>query len=78
MVTLESESAIKLRRLQAKTKVMTDIIRDFLFADAFSLNTGSAADMQHSVDKFSTTCTNLRLTISTKTTASACPRETVH
>ena len=36
-----------LRRIQAKTKVMTDIIiRDFLFADECVLNAGSEADMQ--------------------------------
>jgi hypothetical protein len=57
-----------LRRLQAKTKVMTDIIRDFLFADDCALNAASEADMQHSVDKFSDACTNFGLTISTKKT----------
>ena len=45
-----------LKRLQAKTSVMTDIIRDFLFADDCALNAGSEADMQHSVDKFSDAC----------------------
>ena len=57
-----------LRRLQAKTKVNTDIIRDFLFADECALNAGSEADMQRSVDKFSIACTNFGLTISIKKT----------
>ena len=57
-----------LRRLQAKTKVKTDIIRDFLFADDCALNAGSEADMQRSVDKFSIACTNFGLTISIKKT----------
>ena len=57
-----------LRRLQAKTKVKTDIIRDFLFADDCALNAGSEADMQHSEDKFFIACTNFGLTISIKKT----------
>ena len=55
-----------LRRLQAKNKVKTDIIRDFLFADDCTLNTGSEADKQRSVDTFSIACTNFGLTISKK------------
>ena len=57
-----------LRRLQAKTKVHVDKLRDFLFADDCALNAGSAEDMQHSVDLFSTACNNFGLTISTKKT----------
>ena len=57
-----------LRRLQAKTKVNTDILRDFLFADDCALNASSEADMQRSVDKFSIACTNFGLTISIKKT----------
>ncbi|KAI0222195.1 hypothetical protein LSAT2_026566 [Lamellibrachia satsuma] len=57
-----------LRRLQAKTKVKTDIIRDFLFADDCALNAGSEADMQRSVHKFSIACPNFGLTISIKKT----------
>ncbi|XP_070207983.1 uncharacterized protein [Littorina saxatilis] len=55
-----------LRRLQAKTKVTKDIIRDFLFADDCALNAVSEADMQCSVDMFSSACSNFGLTISTK------------
>ena len=49
-------------------KVMTDIIRDFLFADDCALNAGSEADMQRSVDKFSDACNDFGLTISIKKT----------
>ncbi|XP_035658037.1 uncharacterized protein LOC118403431 [Branchiostoma floridae] len=57
-----------LRRLQAKTKVKTDIVRDLLFADDCALNAGSEPSMQHSVDNFSNGCNNFGLTISTKKT----------
>ena len=57
-----------LRRLYSKTKVMTNIIRDFLFADDCALNAGSEADMQHSIDKFSDACNDFGLTISLKKT----------
>lgn len=57
-----------LRRLQAKTKVHSVNIRDFLFADDCALNAGTEEDMQLSVDKFSTACNNFGLTISTKKT----------
>ena len=57
-----------LRRLQAKTKIMTDIIRDFLFADDCALNASTEADMQCSVDKFSRACSDFGLTISIKKT----------
>ena len=57
-----------LRRLKAKTKVVTEIIKDFLFADDCALNAGSEVDMQQSVDKFSAACTNFGLTISIKKT----------
>ena len=61
-------SLLNLRRLQAKTKVSTDTISDFLFADYCALNASSEADMQPSVDKFSDACDNFGLTISTKKT----------
>ncbi len=57
-----------LRRLQAKTKVMIDIIRDLLFADDCALNAASESDMQRSVDKFAAACSNFGLTVSTKKT----------
>ena len=61
-------SVFNLRRLQAKTKVKSDTINDFLFADDAALNATSEANMQHSVDKFSDACDNFGLTISTKKT----------
>ena len=60
-----------LRRLQAKTKVKTDIVNEFLFADDCALNATAKANMQKGVDKFSMTCDNFGLTISTKKTSDA-------
>ena len=61
-------SVFNLRRLKAKTKVKTDTINDFLFADDCALNSISADDMQQNVDKFAEACTNFGLTISIKKT----------
>ena len=65
---LTEVSAFKLRRLQAKTKVKTDIVKKFQFADDCALNATTKAIMQNSVDKFSVVCDNFGLTISTKKT----------
>ena len=60
------------RRLQAKTKVRMDTVRDLLFADDCALCANSETDMQHNVDKFSEACLkaclNFGLTISTRKT----------
>ena len=61
-------SIFNLRRLQAKTKVMTDTINDLLFADDCALNAATETSMQQTVDKFSDACNNFGLTISTKKT----------
>ena len=61
-------SVFNLRRFQAKTKVTSDTINDFLFADDCALNAASEADMQHSIDRFAKACSNFDLTISTKNT----------
>lgn len=61
-------SIFNLRRLKAKSKVTTDTINDFLFADDCALNATSEADMQRSADIFSEACDNFGLTISTKKT----------
>ena len=57
-----------LRRLQAKTKIKTETIRDLLFADDCALCAHSETSMQNIVDKFSEACHNFGLTISTKKT----------
>ena len=57
-----------LRRLQAKTKVQSVTIRDFLFADGCALNASTVEDIPKSVNKFSSACSNFGLTISTKKT----------
>lgn len=57
-----------LRRLQAKSRVKTHIIRDLLFADDCSLNASSEADLQYCLDKFAEACSNFGLTINTEKT----------
>ena len=59
-----NSSVFNLKRLQAKTKMKTDIVNEFLFAD----NATPKANMQNSVDKFSMACDNFGLTINTKKT----------
>ena len=54
-------SVFNLRRLQAKTKVKTDILNKFLLADNCALNATTKANMQNSVDKFSMACDNFGL-----------------
>lgn len=51
-------SVFNLRRLQAKTKVTTDTINEFLFADDCALDSSSEADMQCNVDMFAHACNN--------------------
>ena len=57
-----------MRRLQAKTKIHVDRLREFLFADDCALNAGNEADMQRSMDLISTSSNNFGLSISTKKT----------
>ena len=61
-------SGFNLRRLQAKTKVQTDIVNEFLFADDCALNAKTKANIQNNVDKFPVACNNFGQTISTKKT----------
>ena len=67
-----NSSVFNLRRLQAKTKVISDTINDFLFGDDCTLNAASESDIQHSIDKFAKAGNNFGLTISTKNTEVMC------
>ena len=62
------DSVFNHRRLQAKTKVKTDIINEFLLTDDCALDATTKANMQNNVDKFSMVCDNFGQTISTKKT----------
>jgi hypothetical protein len=57
-----------LRRLQAKTKVKMQPVREFLFADDCALGSSSESTMQEAMDSFATACDNFGLTISTQKT----------
>ena len=54
----------KPQRLKSLSKVMTDFLRDLLFADDCALCAPSQKDMQHMVDLFSKSCRDFGLTIS--------------
>ena len=56
-----------LRRLQARTKVKEERVRDFLFADeCAAVNASSEDDMQRNMDTFLSTGDAFGFTISTK------------
>ena len=55
-----------LRRLQAKTKVQTDVLDELLYADDMDKNASTEAKMQRAMDQVSQSCDNYDLTISTK------------
>ena len=57
-----------LRRLQAKTKVQTDVLDELLYADDMDKNASSEAKMQRAMDQVSQSCDNYYLTIRTKKT----------
>ena len=51
-----------LRRLQAKTKVQTDVLDELLYADDMDKNASSEAKMQRAMDQVSQSCHNYDLT----------------
>ena len=57
---------LNLRRLQAKSKVQTDVVDKLLYADDPAENAKSEEKMQGAVDRMSKACDNFQLTISTK------------
>ena len=57
-----------LRRLQAKSKVQTDVLDKLLYADDLTENAKSETTMQGAVDCMPKACDNFHLTISTKKT----------
>ena len=57
-----------LRRLQAKTKVQTDVLDELLYVDDMDKNASSEAKMQRAMDQVSQASGNYDLTISTKKT----------
>ena len=70
-VTLLFQSGIdgnifNLRRLQADTKVQTDVLDELLYADDMDKNVSSEAKLQKAMDQVSQPCDNYDLTISIK------------
>ena len=57
-----------LKRLQAKTKVLSVGLDELLYADDMDKNASSEAKMQRAMDQVSQSCDNYDLTISTKKT----------
>ena len=57
-----------LRRLQAKSKVQTEVLDEFLFADDMAKGAPTEEEMQKNVDQVSDSCDSYDLTISIKKT----------
>ena len=55
-------------RLQAKTKVQTDVLDELLYADCMDKNASVGAKMQRALDQVTQSCDNYDLTISLKKT----------
>ena len=58
-----------LRRLQTKSKVQTNVLMEFLFADDMAKGAQTEEKMQKRVDQVSDSCDSYDLTISIKKTA---------
>ena len=56
------------RRLQAKSKVQTEVLDEFLFVDDMAKDAPSEEKMQKGVDQVSDSCDSYNLTISIKNT----------
>ena len=57
-----------IRRLQAKSKVQTEVLDEFLFADNMAKGVPTEEKMQKGVDQVSDSCDSYDLTISIKKT----------
>ena len=57
-----------LRRLQAKSKVQTELLDEFLFADGMAKGAPTEDKMQKGVDQVSDSCDSYDLTVSIKNT----------
>ena len=57
---------LNLIRLQAKTKMQTDVLDELLYTDDMDNNASSEAKMQRAMNQASQSCDNYDLTISTK------------
>ena len=62
------EKLFNLRRMQAKFKVQTEVLDEFLFADDMAKGVPTEEKMQKCVDQVSDSCDNYDLTISIKKT----------
>ena len=62
------EKLFNLKRLQAKSKVQTEVLDEFLFADDMANGATTKEKMQKGVDQVSDSCDNYDLTISIKKT----------
>ena len=66
MYCFDDKSLINIRRLQAKSKVQTDVVDKLLYADDLVENAKSEENMQGIVDRMSKACDIILLTINTK------------